>query len=276
MELVYKLRIAGQTAPILRGHTRERRVKVYNQSGHVVSEIDSTALAVKLHERIGIEFDVHPGRRELMRKCRCGRVFMLPPKRSGRSIGRLRKRCQVCIDKSKKCKICGAPSTPSSMKHAVPESAFCAKHIPTGPGCKKETPPCVVCGRPAHSPAKARYAHSIGKAVYCEKHRGGPKNGNDTSTCEVCGAVNSKGHRFCFKHKHTGAIKAKIPCAVCGGPTEYTYESKKCRRYCANHKGGVGLGQFVKGQKPPASSTCKNARKKAWDTRRRKQAGTSS
>jgi hypothetical protein len=254
--LLERLKIAAHTAPILRGGARSRQIKVVDRDGTLVREIDSAVLTLKLHERAGIEFDVEPGRREQVRTCKCGFVFLLPPKRDWKSHpGRLPKRCPSCRKASRYCKVCGAASTAASQRRGDPQRAYCKAHVPSGAGCERPVPACVVCGAPAHSsPAKARFAASKGRSVYCETHRGGVSPASpEPRTCEVC-AVTIKGARWCSAHRGTWQAKPRPPCAVCGKPSQKgTHRTGRSLPYCEEHKGGTGRGQFKKGQnKNPA------------------------
>lgn len=248
---------------------RTRRVKVVDpQTGEVKGEATHGQVLQGLVKSAGIVAAVIDGkhRRDEWRKCLCGEVFSVPPVRDWKSRpGRLPKRCPTCRDASKRCCVCGAESSLASQKRAIPAQAYCAEHQPTGVGVMRSSPPCAACGRPAHSPAKARHAAAKGRRVYCGEHRGGVPNESAKRRCEACG-VPIKGKRWCNAHKHAVRRKARLPCAVCGKPSDQTCARKKSAPYCDEHRGGTGRGQFRRGQLPKQGP---EARQKAWETRRR-------
>jgi len=258
LSVAEKLRIAGASAPALRRTERVRIVNLVDSNGRVVGQVDHVTVAKKLHERIGIEFDVDPSdRREKVRKCKCGNVFVLPPKRDWKDhAGRLPTRCVEC--RNAVCRVCGAEATEASRKNGTRKTAVCAAHVSTGPSCQKPVPPCVMCGAPAHSPAKARFAASKGRPVYCEEHRGGPATALTPKTCEVCGkSLSVQTARFCNEHKYEQRRKPRLPCSVCGAPSTQSASARtrigRSLPYCEEHKGGTGRGQFRKGENSRAT-----------------------
>ena len=115
-----KLRVGAYAAPRLRS-AKPRAVKVVDKDGNVVRETTTLEVSAKALERVGIEFDVEPGKRKTRTVCPCGRVFAGPVK------GNARKYCAECVPRPRERRGRGGRPAVGTLKwrrHPIPPHPF--------------------------------------------------------------------------------------------------------------------------------------------------------
>jgi hypothetical protein len=202
------LRVAGYAAPRLRG-TRARPIKTYDSAtGETTGEITSIDLTQNLLTRVGVEFDVEPGKRRTKAICKkCSRVFS--PRQGGNA--KPSEYCSWC--RAGRCEKCGKPRKVNiygSKSHvAKPICVKCA-----GPPKTKPLLPCSMCGEPATCRSSMNARNGYAKNAFCARHRKGSHQAKPPLPCAVCGepatrasstaarSARNKGQRtYCAKHK---------------------------------------------------------------------------
>jgi hypothetical protein len=88
-----KLRIAGYTAPRIRDPVSAKQIKVVDAKGNVVREISTVDLALKVHERAGIEFGTIGGVTPKKAQCATCPSWYTPIRHKP---GPLPKQCNFC------------------------------------------------------------------------------------------------------------------------------------------------------------------------------------
>jgi hypothetical protein len=187
-----RLRIAAAMAPVERAAAhagRSRPIKVVSakamQEGRieVVGEVDSLAVTAKLRERVGIEFDIEPGkgRRRIQECIRCKKVFTMESEsRRPQGGGAPSKHCRGCLAPA--CARCGVGLPNGRARQRIRDGhlAYCntcsplAAEIRRSQDWKKKPPPlCSACQKPIErsdpqSVRSMRARAAQGFAVFCD------------------------------------------------------------------------------------------------------------
>ena len=187
---VQKLGIAGTVAPVLRKNGDRRRITVVSQSGETIRTISDRDLAMSILGRVGIEFQLESGRKEIAVCESCSKTFR-PGKR----------RCQT------RCLACRCP--------------LCAK------GCGRRVP---AKSQHAHMVAKrnGRPAMCLECAREELVRRNAERGTGKTSKVCACGGSKSRSSKACAKC--LALSRPAKPMCACGATLIHGNKSGKCRK----------------------------------------------